>query len=243
MNRPSPQKVFDDPRNHWGFLTQNSDDDFEGQHFERKEAGQTDVDTARLSRQLQNVRSEVRATISAFANSNVEGGLLVLGITSNGTVNGIDHLSEQQRNSLTDFPTLLHHQAAEAKFYQDDDAHRSQNTICLIYVPYIDNGICETPERTPKAWARSGCQNIQLTPERREQIRNDKGLVHYELTPCCQYEADDVAKDVLKEFKRVFWPNTTTESIQERVLYEAGAIVQYRGRVLVYARRFAILCV
>ena len=90
MNRPSPREVFDDPRKHWTFLTQGSDDDFEGQHFDRKEVGQVGLAQARLAKQLKNVRDEIKASISAFANSNVEGGLLVLGIASDGTVKGID---------------------------------------------------------------------------------------------------------------------------------------------------------
>lgn len=82
---PSPREVFDDPSRHWAFLTQGSDSDFEGQHFDRKEAGQTDADATTLRKQLRNVRrDEITKTISAFANRNVEGGLLVLGIASDG---------------------------------------------------------------------------------------------------------------------------------------------------------------
>ena len=94
MPRPSPRQVFDDPLSHWNFLTQKSDDDFEGQHFDRKEAGQTSTDQITLRSQLRDVREEITETVSAFANKNVEGGLLVLGIASDGTACGIDHFSE-----------------------------------------------------------------------------------------------------------------------------------------------------
>ena len=229
MTIPSPKQVFDDPTEYWTFLTQNADDAFEGQHFDRKEVGQIGIDQARLGKQLKSVRDEIKETISAFANANREGGLLVLGIASDGTVNGIDYLSEQQKNSLTDLTTLLHHQAAEAKFHQGTDAHGGHKTICLIFVPYTDNSICETPERTPKAWTRSGAQNVLMTPEVRERIRNDKGLVNFEITPCCLYDPDDVSRDVLTEFRKVFHPDSTHEFTDERVLYEAGAIVQRSG--------------
>ena len=90
MSRPSPRAVFDDPQSAWSFLTHSNDDEFEGQHFDRKEVGRP-AGSARVSRSvLGGVKELVAKTVSAFANSNVEGGLLVLGISSTGEVVGID---------------------------------------------------------------------------------------------------------------------------------------------------------
>ena len=115
---PKPHDVFDDPGSFWSFLTVARDSDFEGQHFDRKEAGRCNPGTAPLSNsQVQKVQTVIKECISAFANGSIEGGLLVLGITSNGAVAGINHLSEPQLNSLTDFGTLLVNQSAEARFY------------------------------------------------------------------------------------------------------------------------------
>ena len=229
MNRPSPRDVFDDPRKHWAFLTQGSDDDFEGQHFDRKEAGRAEVDVAKHRKQLQNVRDEIKASISAFANSNMEGGLLVLGITSGGAVIGINHLSEVQKNSLTDFATLLHNQAAEPKLHECVDTDCGSKTICLIFVPYAEKGICETPERVPKAWIRNGSQNVPMTQDVRDRVKSQKGLLDFEVTFCCQFNSEQVAKDVLGEFRKVFHPESNSEFSDERLLYEAGAIVKRNG--------------
>ena len=229
MNRPSPREVFDAPRNHWAFLTQSSDDDFEGQHFDRKEAGQVGIDATKLRRQLQDVRDETKASISTFANSNAEGGLLVLGVASDGTVNGIDHLSEAQKNSLTDFATLLHHQAAQPKLHECVDTYGNSRTICLIFVPYADKGICETPERVPRAWTRNGSQNVPMTQDVRDRIKFQKGLLDFEGTFCCPFNREDVAEDVLSEFRKVFHPESIGEFSDERLLYEAGAIVERNG--------------
>ena len=81
---PNPKEVFDDPEKYWIFLTTQSDKDFEGQHFERKDTSDCD---------------EVKETVSAFANRS--GGLLVLGISPKGEVKGIDHLADDKRNRLT----------------------------------------------------------------------------------------------------------------------------------------------
>ena len=226
---PSPKEVFDNPVLYWSFLTQSSDDDFEGQHFDRKETGRGSVDVATLENQLKGIRNKVKETVSAFANSNVEGGLLVLGIASDGTVPGIDHLSENQRNNLLNFSTLLHHQAAETKQHPCTDISGNDKTICLIFTPYNDSSICETRENVPKAWIRSGSQNILMTQERRDRIRFTKGLWDFENTPCCPFNADDIAADVLSEFRKVFHPDSTSNFTDERLLYAAGAIVQHNG--------------
>ena len=226
---PSPKEVFDNPSLYWSFLTRVSDDDFEGQHFDRKEAGRASINTATLENQLKGVRNKVKETISAFANSNVEGGLLILGIASDGTVPGIDHLSENQKNNLQNFVTLLHHQAAETKPYPCKDVSGNEKTICLIFTPYNDNSICETRENIPKAWIRSGAQNVLMTQERRDRIRSTKGLWDFENTPCCPFNADDIADDVLSEFRKVFHAGSTIDFTDERLLYEAGAIVQHTG--------------
>ena len=226
---PSPKEIFDNPSLYWSFLTQASDDDFEGQHFDRKEAGRVGIDTTTLENQLKGVRNKVKETVSAFANSNVEGGLLVLGIASDGTVTGIDHLSEEQKNSLTNFSLFLQHQAAETNQHLCTDSYSNNKTIYLVFVPYATDGICETPGQFPKAWIRSGSQNVALTQEMRDQIRITKGLLDFENTRCCPFNPDDIDDDVLREFRKVFYPDSTSEFSDERLLYEAGALVKYQG--------------
>ena len=220
---PNPREVYDDPASYQEFLTGSSDDKFENQHFERKVAGRTN--NVCTTSQLNDVRNGIRKTISAFANSNVEGGLLVLGIASDGHISGIDHLLEDQKNSLTDFNTLLHHQAAEVKLHGFSDNSGNEKTICLVFVPYSSAGICETREQNPQAWIRSGSQNTFVTQVIRDQIRTNKGLLDFENNPCCEFNPDDIDKDILREFRSVFHPGGTATFDDDRILYEAGAIV------------------
>ena len=90
MPEPKSKDVYDDPHHYWDLITVSSDEKFEGQHFERKQAGRLDASGEVDRTELKEL---VLKTVSAFANSNREGGLLVLGIASNGEVKGIDHLS------------------------------------------------------------------------------------------------------------------------------------------------------
>ena len=229
MSSPSPRQVFNEPGTHWAFITHASATGFEGQHFDRKEAGQTGVDATTQSHQVDGIRNHVKETISAFANKNVEGGLLILGIANNGAVKGINHLSEQQLNSITDFDTLLHHQAAEAAFHDCTDETGTHNKVCVIFVPHADNAICETPGRNPRAWLRSGPQNVPMTQEMRDRIKALKRVVDFEAAFCCPFSVADVDPDVLTEFRNVFSPSATKDFSDERLLYEAGAITQRDG--------------
>ena len=226
---PSPRAVYDDPAGHWAFLTRPSDDDFESQHFDRKAAGQTTSDAKRLARQLKELRDGIAETISAFANSNVEGGLLVIGIASDGAVQGTNHLGEDQKNSLTDIGTLLRNQAAEAKFHVCMDGSNESNAICLIFTPYVGTAICETPEHVPKAWERRGPQNALVTQEARERLRDRKNLSNFENAFCCPYDRADVSDDVLAEFRKVFPPDAASDFSDERLLFEAGALIRRNG--------------
>ena len=105
---PNPKEVFENYQKHWNFITASADDEFEGQHFDRKEVpvvgsdGRVDRGTLKQFK-----TGRIAACISAFANTNKEGGLLVLGVSKRGEVKGIDHLSEGEINSLTALNDLL----------------------------------------------------------------------------------------------------------------------------------------
>jgi predicted HTH transcriptional regulator len=225
MSRPHPHHVFDDPQGNWAYLTQPTDDGFEGQHFDRKEAGRPPVSATVLS----GLKDLVVKTISAFANSNAEGGLLVLGISSTGEIAGIGHLNEDQKNALTNLNTLLRCHAAEVKDVDCKDAAGNDRTICLIYTPCLPSALCETPDANPKAWVRNGTQSVLMNQEMRDQVRVRKGLLEIEGLPCCPFLPDDVDADVVNEFRRVFHPETTKDFPLDRLLYEAGAVVRNGG--------------
>jgi predicted HTH transcriptional regulator len=229
MSRPSPREVYDDPNAFWQFLTQPHDNDFEGQHFDRKEAGKAQSAAGLSSSALENLRELVIKTVSAFANSNQEGGLLVLGISAKGEICGTDHLSEAQHNNVTDLNRLLAHHAAEVRTFEGADAAGNPKTICLIFSGYSTTGICETVGNNPRAWTRNGSQCIVVTQAVRDRLRIRKGLIGFEIDPVCEFSREDVDNDVLSEFRKVFESAATIGFDDERLLKEAGAIVKKEG--------------
>lgn len=88
---PTPKEVFDNPLQHLEFLQAAN---FEGQYFERKEVR---IDT---SNQINTLKDKIKQCISAFANSNRAGGLLILGIADDGTIKGTQHVNEQTLNGI-----------------------------------------------------------------------------------------------------------------------------------------------
>lgn len=73
-----PRDVFADPDAHWAFLTIANDADFEGQHFDRKEVGRPDATGGISKSELKRLRhDEIASTVSAFANTNRDGGARV----------------------------------------------------------------------------------------------------------------------------------------------------------------------
>src|SRR5271170_6086926 len=48
MTAPKPKQVYDNPDAYWNFVTVTTDVDFEGQHFDRKEAGRLSRFGARI---------------------------------------------------------------------------------------------------------------------------------------------------------------------------------------------------
>jgi predicted HTH transcriptional regulator len=222
-----PREVSQDPAGHWKFLTLVDDNKFEGQHFDRKEVCRSNrhgtVSDADLSRFR---REHVAESISAFANVNPAGGLLVLGVGSGGEVRGLSHLRESQRNALAVIDDLLVNQACEVKFFDCKNCDGAADTIALVYVPCATSGICETVGRSPRAWKRQGAQNLPLSDADRDRLKRDKGLVDFERTVCAAYDARDVDQGVLKEFRESYLAASTYEKSDEDLLFQIGALAR-----------------
>ncbi len=218
---PNPKDVFDDPQKYWMFLTQSSDDNFEGQHFDRKEAGRKESDGLVHNAKLKNVREQITEVLSAF--SNATGGLLVLGISKDGDVCGLEHLDESQSNSLLKLESLVHHSVKIRRFSCKNLAGEDR-TIGLFLASEVKSAICETAGASPKAWIRQGLQNAPLTDHLRDQLKRDKGIVVFERMSAGLLHLTEVDTGVTEEFKssnssiaNYNWPT-------EEFLYNIGAI-------------------
>src|ERR1700722_539265 len=74
---PKPRAVYEDPDAHLDFLTSPSDAGVEGHHFDRKEACRARPDGNVAPSELKRRDEHIAECISAFSNTNRNGGLLV----------------------------------------------------------------------------------------------------------------------------------------------------------------------
>ena len=212
---PTPREVYDNPNAHWSFITSLDDGDFEGQHFDRKEAGRRGSHDG--------VKGLITKTVSAFANKNREGGLLVLGVASNGSVKGINHIPDNQRNPLTSIDQLLTNQNAECKFHPCQDEDGNDNQILLIYVPYSEGPLCTEAKTGGKAWVREGSQSLEVSGTRRQQMERDRKIIDFERTFCCTLDEDELDSAVVVEFRKALEGRGGTLGTTAEMLKRTGA--------------------
>jgi predicted HTH transcriptional regulator len=226
LKMAKPFEVFDNPDAYWNLLTASQDVELEDQHFDRKEAGHADGSGNVSSSQISAVIASAKATISGFANENRDGGLVVVGISKTGEVKGLAHLSDEQRNALTRPGDWLVNQNARVKLHEGKDSSGKPVKICLIYVPYTSNAICETIGASPEAWRRQGAQNVSLTAEQKDQLRRDKKIISFEEEYCCPFDTRDLDQPVLAEFRKVYHSDARYSYSDEELLFQAGALIR-----------------
>ena len=211
----NPKDVFDHPLEYLDFLQSA---DFEGQYFERKEVR---IDT---NNQINTLKDKIKQCISAFANRNREGGLLVLGIADDGTIKGTQHVDEQTMNSILQVTLDLRNHATQVKdvALPNSDGKR----LHLFYTPWTSNAICEAVGNFPEAWKRVGAQCLALTEQDRDLLKREKKIVDFETSYCCPYDPDELDIKVVDEFKKVYLEERDAQYdwTTEEVLYNIGAL-------------------
>lgn len=217
----NPQDVFENLQQYWSFITLESDAKFEGQHFDRKQAGQVDCNGLASPSSIDKLQDEIVECVSAFANN--EGGLVVVGISKNGEVTGVNHLNPDQLKRITTINQLLRNQSAQVKYIDCTNQQGNPDRIFLIYVPPSD-GICETLTYPPRAWIRNGDRCEPLTDDMRETLKREKRIVDFEQTYCCPFDPEDIDKDVLVQFRRSYSDYDNNARNDQDFLYQLGAV-------------------
>lgn len=218
-----PRKVFDAFAAHLSHFTAASDADVEDQFFDRKEAPRAANGNVAASA-MREFKQQIKETVSAFANSNADGGLLVIGISKTGEIRGLNHLTDHQRNEISDIRQLLRHTSTRVHWHECMDATGATTKLMLVYVPETTDAICETIEANPKAWKRAGAQNLALDDRDRDQIRRDKRIESYERRLIGRYDPADVNRGLLSEIRKTWTDLTQLDITDDDLLRELGAI-------------------
>lgn len=221
--KSNPRAVFESFKSHLDYFTQASDADVENQFFDRKDVPRPRNGNVSVQG-MRDIKEEIKATVSAFANSNAVGGLLVLGIAKNGEVHGLSHLTDSQRTDISNIGQMLRNTSAKVHWEDCSDVAGNANQLMLVYAPETADAICETIETNPRAWKRAGPQNLQLTERDREQLRRDKRIDSFERRLTSRYDPGDVDAGLLSEIRKT-WPGFEHVSLSDNdLLRELGAI-------------------
>ena len=218
-----PRKVFDAFAAHLSHFTASSDADVEDQFFDRKEAPRATNGNVAASA-MREFKEQIKETVSAFANSNADGGLLVIGISKTGEIRGLNHLTDPQRNEISDIRQLLRSTSARVHWHECTDATGAPSKLMLVYVPETTDAICETIEANPRAWKRAGAQNLPLDDRDREQLRRDKRIESYERRLIGRYDPADVNRGLLSEIRKTWTDLAQLDMADDDLLRELGAI-------------------
>ncbi len=184
MMMVDPQLIFLEPDKYVDYLTSSNP---EGQFFERKEVVSGGAG-------MKDAREKIIKTVSAFTNAS--GGLLVLGIKNNGTINGLNHLSESEHISLGKiiWENLRNHQSQSKEWSKDG------RRILLIFSPEGISGVCATVEGQPRAWRREGASSLPLSMEQIEQLTLQRNKKFEQLT-VTEYDPSLLNEKVYSIFK------------------------------------------
>lgn len=220
-----PRIAFDAFDQHLSKFTVKTDAEIEGQYFDRKEIPVPQNGNVPQSA-IRDIKEAIQETVSAFANSNADGGLLVIGISKTGEIRGLNHLTDTQKADISNIGHLLRHSSALVRWCDCVDVTGRPNTLMLIYVPFTSDAICETLEAAPRAWKRAGPQNLLLSERDRGQLRRDKKIESFERRFAGRYDPSYLDKDLLLEVRRTWDELANVEMSDERLLRQIGALEQ-----------------
>ena len=231
---PTPREIYETPEHYLAELCAADDSELENQYIDRKEACRPDSQGVVSRAQVGQLKQHIIECISAFANKNPEGGLVVVGIGDDGSLIGIQHLSDEQRRTLTGAPnTELRNDATLVRQVDLPAGDGTTVSLLLYYAPYTERAICETNGASPKAWTRNGPRNDPMSRDQIDQLRREKGAFDEERQLVTPYRREDVDDGVLGEARRS-WELDEQRS-DEDFLHQIGAI-ESKGEQLYFTK-------
>ncbi|MGH7597184.1 MAG: ATP-binding protein [bacterium] len=158
----------------------------EGQYFERKEHRKPEA---------------LAQTVSAFANSNPEGGLLIIGVKDDGKIVGVNRPAGTvvtPVNTMLRYSECLVESPTEYRLAPITGENGQPNQLLLICVNFSPRRVIELTDRT--ACERRGDQTVRLRDEEKNELRYTKGQKSFEDEPAAAYDTVTLAEDVLQQW-------------------------------------------
>ncbi len=193
------------------------DNKFEGQHFDRKQAGEIDGNGKVSKSAVDNLTKHAEKTMSGFANAT--GGLLVFGVSKTGEVPGVDHLTENQKSALLGLKSLKG-ASIPSKLHTVKVGEETRQVALFMVVPDERTFCCRISDEA--AWIRKGPTTIRLQGVELDQVKRDRKVVDFERMPADPFDVADADTAVVDEFIKS--KGYRKDRGVEDILREAGAI-------------------
>ena len=159
------KSVYTDPGTYLYFITATEDNQFEGQHFDRKEAARVDASGVMSRNNFKKLKDQVERTMSGFANA--DGGVLILGVSKTGHVTGLDHLSEEQIIGILDMSSMTG--AVIQPKLHPVTAGENTRKVALFCVDASQRSVCYRI-KDGATWIRKGLSTQSLRGPELEQF-------------------------------------------------------------------------
>ena len=203
----------------------------ESQNFERK--------TALIQ------EKELAAEFSAFTNSSVEGGLIVLGIGKDKNLIGINVVGQEKINKLIQAQrTFCPLARVEYKEIPITNNKGQEDRLLLFYVEFSPNKVIKL--NSGEAYERIGDQTCEMSPEKIRQMEYDKREAEFEKELIPTLTIEQLNGDLIEDFIRKWIDRdglTNKPSMEDLILMkgfgqrERDKIkINYAGALLFYDR-------
>ena len=173
------------------------------------------VEDRRVERKGQSVQAKTLAEyLSMWSNTQPHGGLIIVGISDKGEIQGCKSLTQQNRNSLESLTPLCPDARWVCKNVKVLNANGDDDFLVVFRVTYRADKLVETS--SGEAFVREGDKKLRITEPMKRELRISKGEIHYELEPIALKWPTDFDVNEIDKFCRVFAANRRYELPKSR---------------------------
>ena len=192
----------------------------EGQNFEKKPAS---IPSRELAKWL-----------SSFANSSVEGGLVVIGIENDNQMIGINRIGISKINKLRQASVVFCPTAkVECKTFSIINSKKENDKLLFFYVEYSSNRVITLT--SGEAYERIGDQTRKMSPERLKEMQYNKGETPFEKELIPNLTIEQLNKSLMNNFIKKWIERDKIKSKQtiESLILNKNFGEKVRNKVLI----------
>jgi len=183
----------------------------------------------RIERKSNKVQPRALAeNLSMWSNTQPHGGIILVGIANDGSLEGCKVLGADGKNNLEKLTRLCPDAHWACKEVAVINAKGEPDFIMAYRVKYRSDKLVLTSGE--EAYIREGDDKLQINETMKRELRISKGEIHYELEPCTLKYPEDFDLAEVNKFCRAYYANRRLEYDKTReeilVLAKLGKILE-----------------